>query len=565
MLYSVARKLGARSGVLPLALLLFACTGSVGGNPGEGAEADDPIIDGPFQPMGGKTGEPVAERAGTWAFRRLSKAEYGNTLRDLLGMTGADVAGLPSDAFSEDGFVLPGPIGELEARRFMETAEAAVAKLNVTELTGCKAGQSDEDACVTSFITRFGRKVFRRPLEPTEAESFQAQYNKLRKELTLTRDEAVRDVVATMLQSPHFIYHRQVRSRSTGKGSDGLVSLTPHETAARLSYFLWGSLPDDELAAAADRGELATRADIERQARRMVKDARAKATLAQFHQMWLGIGSLETVQKDPAVYPSFNPKLVQAMLEENRRFVEDVFATDGKLSTLLTSPKSFVNGALAQHYGVAGVSGEGFVSTTLPQERSGILTQAAFLTKKALPGESHPVMRGNFLLVHALCSPLPAPPPNIPAPKPPAPNLSTRERFSEHGASECARACHERLDPLGFAFEGFDGVGKSRQMDGGKPVNSSGELELDGLTLRFKNAKELVGQLATNDKVRACVTKHWFGFALGRRLGDEDTGSMNVAYDAFSRADFDMRELLVALASSKTFRFRAPATGEVFQ
>jgi len=167
--------------------------------------------------------------------------------------------------------------------------------------------------------------------------------------------------------------------------------------------------------------------------------------------------------------------------------------------------------------------------------------------------------------VHALCATMPSPPDDIPPPRPAAPNLSTRERFAEHGQTACARACHELIDPLGFAFEHFDGVGRYRQSDGGKPVDASGAVELDGVALRFDGAPDLMKQLATNDSARACFAKHWFGFALGRRLTDDDTGSMNVGYAGFARNDFDMRDLLAAVASSKTFRFRKPAAGEVFQ
>jgi hypothetical protein len=244
-----------------------------------------------------------------------------------------------------------------------------------------------------------------------------------------------------------------------------------------------------------------------------------------------------------------------------------MLAGDGKLATVLTGTSTTVAAGLAALYGVKSVSGAATASVTLDNhQRAGLFTQAAFLAAQGAEAGSHPVRRGKVVAQRLLCQELPPQPANVPPVKPEAPNLSTRDRFADHATNPCAAACHGLLDPPGFAFEHYDGIGAWRDMDGGKPVDASGKLQqtLDG-PLSFTSAIDMMGQLAASTDVHACVTRQWLRFALGRHEQDEEEGSLAAGYDAFVKSSFDLRELVVALAQSNTFRFRRPTEGEVLK
>jgi hypothetical protein len=199
------------------------------------------------------------------------------------------------------------------------------------------------------------------------------------------------------------------------------------------------------------------------------------------------------------------------------------------------------------------------------KQRGGILTEASFLAAHGTSEESHPVKRGKLLADRLLCIDLPLPPDNVPDPKMPAPNLSTRERYAEHGSNACARACHAIIDPLGFAFEHYDAVGGWRDQDGGKPVDATGALELGGQRKTFDGAMELSALLAQAPEVRECMARQWLRFALRRHETLGDAASVRSALDAFDKSGQDLRELMVALTKTRAFSHRTASAGEVLQ
>lgn len=539
--------------------------GSGGSSSPPGGETRPPA--GPFGTGGAAAGgaggqAEVTDGTGPMPLRRLSRSEYDNTLRDLLNVTNQPGSALPSDAFAAGGYVSPSPIGKLEAQRFADAAEAVAKAVDVSKLVDCAPATGDE-ACAQRFVTAFGRRAYRRPLQTSEVDGYIAYYRKLRGDLALDFQTTIRDLVAAMLQAPSFVYHWEL-GLDTAKVDSGMVRLNPHETASRLSYFLWGSMPDADLFAAADAGKLSSAADVEAQARRMIASPKARESVVQFHRLWLRLDKAADLQKDTATFPEFDARLAQSIIGETEAFVtKTVFEGDARLATLLAGKTSYLDARTAQLYGVTGVTGDDLRAAPLPADRAGLFTQASFLATQALPAESHPIKRGHFLLIHALCETLPPMPDDVPPPREPSPNLSTRERYAEHGKVACARACHEKMDPLGFAFEHFDGLGKFRGTDGGKPVDASGTVEIDGKPVSFTKATDLVGALANSDAVRACFTRHWFGFALGRTMSGDDAGSMNRAHAAFAAKQFDVRELLVAATTTRSFLYRTPAAGEV--
>jgi hypothetical protein len=283
-----------------------------------------------------------------------------------------------------------------------------------------------------------------------------------------------------------------------------------------------------------------------------------------FHRQWLDLRSLETLNKDPNVYPDFAPALRVSMAAELEAFLGHVFSRggDGRLGTLLRASFSFVDDKLAKVYGLSGPSSAAPTRRELdPRQRAGLLTQAGFLATHASETGSHPVLRGLTVYKRLLCASLPPPPDEVPVVRAPTPNVSTRERFAEHAKAACA-SCHRLVDPLGFAFEAYDGMGRIRSTDGGKPIDATGSVTVGGARIDFKDAVELLHALAGSGEVRSCFVRQWLRYALRRLDVEADLGSLGAADRAFAASGGDLRELLVAIAQSKTFRYREPAEGE---
>jgi hypothetical protein len=324
-------------------------------------------------------------------------------------------------------------------------------------------------------------------------------------------------------------------------------------------------MPDETLFAAAAANKLATPDQIEAEARRMIKDPRTVDTLAEFFVQWLDATGLPDAKKSPDLYKNFTPQLVQAMLNETREFAADLLLKgDGRLQTLLSSPRTFVDAGLAGVYKAAGVTGATLQPTTLDREqRAGILTQATFLATHAKADETNPISRGKTLADRLLCRDLPLPPDDIPDPKPPAEGLTTRERFADHGSNPCALACHNVIDPLGFAFENYDPIGGWRTVDSGKPVDATGTLEIDGVAKSFKNGVELTKLLAASSEVTDCMARQWFRYALRKKEKAGDEASLRWSQEVFRKADGDLRELIVSLTKTRSFTHRTASMGEI--
>jgi hypothetical protein len=555
----------ARHCLIGLGLFLapLACVGVVG--PAAGTPASP-------EPGGGRTAADEAATSGGGAMpmrlQRLTRDQYGHTLRDLLGDDTHPGDDLPFDATGDSGFFQPGNVGQLEARRFMEAAEAAAARAvaDLPRLLGCDPGH---DGCVSGFLQRFGRRAFRRPLAPEESAGLEAQYASARARPGADASTALRATIAAVLQAPSFLYRWELGARPAAARPDGVVMLTPHELASRLSYFLWGSMPDEPLFAAADAGTLAQPAELAAQARRLLASPRARDAVISFHEQWLDLSQVSSAEKDPTIYKGFDESVRAAMLAETRAFVTHVVLDgDGKLDTLMGASFSFLNDKLAKLYGVAGVTGADLRRQPLdPAQRFGLLTQGSFLATHAHPYDSAPVKRGLMVRERLLCQPVPPPPPDVVAQPPqPDPKVPVREQFVMHSAVPACRGCHQQIDPLGFAFESYDGVGRYRTVSGGKPVDASGVLTgLASGDSPFASPRELVDAVRASAEHRRCVAAQWLRHAIGRKDGAGDAASLDAAQDALARSGGDLRELLVAVATGTSFRFRTPSVGEVLQ
>jgi len=502
-------------------------------------------------------------------FHRLNRVEYNNTIRDLLGDGSSPADSFPSDQDSaKSGYLAGGAIASNDASRLLDATEAlaTTAMGKLAALLPCKsvpAAPADQDGCAKQFVTQFGKRAFRRPLSPDEANGFNAFYTAQRMAGT-DFPNSMRLMISAMLLSPQFLYRWEVTPQSAVR--DGaLVRYNSYEVASRLSYLIWASMPDDAALALADQNKLTTPDQIEGEARRMLKDPKAKQAISDFFTQWLGVTELKQVPKDPKAYPAYTPELGAAMVAESAAFAAaNVIDGDGKLATIFTSNKTFIDGNLAKLYGVTGVSGTNLAPATLdPAQRGGILTQLAFLTSQANPDESNPVRRGKLVADRVACIDVPLPPDNVPDPKPPAANLSVRDRFSEHDTNPCAQACHSVFDPIGYAFENYNGIGAYQTMDGGKPVDASGKISVDKQDKTFKNALELGNILAASPQVADCMARQFLRYALRRREAPGDEASLANAGAAFGKKSNDLRELIVALTRTRAFTHRTPSKGEV--
>jgi len=533
---------------------------------------------------GAGAGDP--NTAGIRPLRLLTRHEYLNTVRDLLldssTVTADSLPGEDTDPAAEYTFHTTSDVATLDATLYQQSAEtlatAAVSRMNTLLPCAASATTANDSACLSTFMTTLAQRAYRRPLQAADKTKLMGLYNVAKAPaptgLGLNFGAAIGFVLEGILQSSEFLYHWEVDSGKADIDPTALaqgitvVRLGNYEMANRLSYFLWGTMPDQMLFDLAAQGQLTDPTVVEAQARRMLKDTtRAGAMFSDFFVDWLDLDTLPDVPKDPTIYSQFTPDLANSMLDEVRSFVSTtIMSGTGRFSDIMTGTNSFANQDLATLYGLPGITGTTLKPVSLnPAQRSGLLTTGAFMSLTGSASGSNPPRRGKVVLNKLLCKTLPAPPPDVPNPKPITPGLTTRQRFEEHSQNPCAGACHMLLDPLGFAFENYDGIGQYRTTDNSLPVDASVTLTLDGASQTVADARGLLGLLATSDETQACFTRQWFRYALGRLDSTDDASSVNTAGRTFKTATGDIRELVVGLSTSRTFRYRTPANGEVLQ
>jgi hypothetical protein len=366
-----------------------------------------------------------------------------------------------------------------------------------------------------------------------------------------------------MLQSPSFLYHLEPTLPAAG---EAVAPLDDWEVASRLSYFLWHTMPDEELFAAAAAGELTATTGLMAQAERMLDDPRAADAIGSFHVQWVGVSELELEDKDLDLFPSFTPALRTAMLAETRAFADHVIRRgDGTLDTLLTASYSLLQGPLFEVYGVTAPPGHDPLEPIdlPPGQRAGLLTLPSVLSAHAHANQTSPVHRGVMVRENLMCQDLPPPPPDVDnAPPDPDPNATTRERFAEHTADPACSACHRLIDGIGFGFEHYDAIGRYIDQESGKPIDATGQiLGSDDIDGPFDGVPELAAKLASSAQVRECAALQWLRFSLGRQERDADECSTQAAIAAFEDSGFNIRQLLLAIVGTDAFRHRGQGEG----
>ncbi|QJW99422.1 DUF1592 domain-containing protein [Frigoriglobus tundricola] len=524
---------------------------------------------------------------GRVALRRLNRAEYDNTIRDLVGVSIAPAADFPADD-TADGFdtnadVLS--ISPLLTEKYLSAAESVVAAAASNPVVWFRlthgpaddfipfalrgtpplrsdavknqrveapdpSGEAAEMERYFSALRAFADRAFRRPVS-------HAEMGRLMRFVATAvasgegGEAGFKLALTAVLVSPHFLFRVELDPQG-GPAPDR--RLTDFETASRLSYFLWSSLPDDELSRLAAGGKLSDPRTLVAQVRRMLRDPKSRALAEHFAGQWLQTRVLTTAALDA--------ELRHAMRTETELFFDHMVREDRSVLDLLTGEFTFVNARLARHYGLPGVEGAEFRRVSLAGTgRAGVLTHASVLTVTSGPTGTSPVKRGAWILENLLGAPPPPPPPGADALKDTGTGkpLTRRARFEEHRArAECA-SCHARMDPLGFGLENFDRVGAWRDRDGDAAVDASGVLP-DGR--RFRGPAELRAVLAAapTDFTR-CLTEKLMTYALGRSLRAADRSSANRIVQHAARNEYRFSSLIIALVRSDPFLMRRVAEG----
>jgi hypothetical protein len=494
----------------------------------------------------------------------MTRFEYDNAVRDLLGDTTrpADSFVAEEEALGFNNQATALGVTELLAEQYMDASEAIAlrAAKDWKRLLPCDPQKIGEDACAGQFVLAFGQKAFRRPLAAAESARLDQLYAWGKEQYDFST--GLQLVIQAVLQSPRFLYRVEMGMPDPVKAQGDVTALDSWEVATRLSFLLWSSIPDDALFAAAAQGALGDAAAIEKQARRMLDDPRAREAVANFHAQWLGLERITTLTKDASVYPAYSPALRPLWEKETLSFLDHVVFDDvkGDVKTMLTAPYSMMNAELAAFYGVTGPTGAAFEQVSLdPTQRAGLLTQASLLAVNAKPNQSSPIHRGKFVRERLLCQPLQPPPNNLDIQPPPVdPKATTRDKFAQHSSDPACAGCHTLMDPIGFGFEHYDGIGQWRAQDHGLPVDATGALtatrDSDGA---FDGAVALAARLAESAEVRECVATQWFRFGYGHGEGKADACAMAQLQEAFRAADYNVKELLVALTRTDAFRYRS--------
>ena len=544
---------GIKFYLLLTAAFVVGCNGSIGGGGGgerainDGVAKSLCVVDTPI--------------------RRLTRFEYNRTVRDLLGDTSNPADVLPPEeevaGFNNQAAALTS--SDLLIEQYMKVAEGVSARavLDVDALLpDCDPGLDGSDTCALSFIQDFGSRAFRRPASQAEIERLKGVFDWAVNDPDLGRfEDGIQLVIEAALQSPSFLYRPELGAETPIEGD--VVPFTSWEMATKLSYMLWNTMPDDALFAAAEADELQTKEQIAAQATRMLEDEKARDLIRNFHTQWLLLTHLDSVTKDTSIYPAFSGSLRPLWTEEIQAFVEHVILEgDGSLQTLLTADFSFMNEELASFYGgdvLDPVTGPEFRQVQLdPDRRAGFLTSAGLMATHANVNQSSPVFRGKFVREQLMCNTLP-PPPNDLVIEPPEldPNKTTKEQFEEIGANPACSGCHTLMNPIGFIFEHYDGVGQWRDQQNGKDIDAVGEVvQTDDIDGEYDGALELASALAASTQVQECVSSQWFRFAYNRTVTQEDSCSVEQLNDAFRSSNFNVRSLLVALTQTNAFLYR---------
>jgi hypothetical protein len=513
----------------------------------------DPVVQRPFEPA-------------PFRIRLLLGWQYRNAVRDLLGEKAAVAVSPPPDttvngwdAIGAAQLSLSATAVDFYEGSAQRASAIAFGKASLRDsILGCTPGSIDDSSCMRGFVSRFGRRAWRRALTEEEVATWAAMGASA---ATGYRDfyKGAAFVAAGLLQSPNFLYQVEVGEAA---GGQGWLRLSGYEVASRLAFFLTGSAPTEELLSAAEAGELDTAEGIRSWARELLQLPSAREAIAYLFDELLQLRELSQLTKDPRTFPSFNSALSAAMRDETQHLLGSlIWGETGDFRRFFDANYTFVNRDLASLYGLGTVRPTGFFQVTLPEEsrRGGFLGHASFLSLMAHQATTSPTLRGKFVREKLLCENIPPPPPDVDTNLPNTEGMTTREKLLAHRRNPSCAGCHIRMDDIGLGLENFDAIGAYRTSESGQPIDASSVLDDLG---PFTGARELGLLLSGEQQVTHCLARNLFRAATGHVDGLGESGPLNEAHDRFGASGFRLQELLVEIAASDAFRFgSAPAEG----
>jgi len=527
---------------LTIALALSGCRGEV-------------YDDGPDRPgRAARCGEGDALPAAA-PLRRLTPREYSNTLRDLFAPLVLPNVTFPEtvahgrfDTDSADQVVSP-----LWVERSQSNAEE-VAATAVADRGWMNCGARDAATCAREVLPELFSRAYRRPLEDAERTAISDFYN--RNEGEFGEAVGLQMTLEALLISPDFLYRPEMHDLGTAPA--GFVALDDHELSARLSYLLWGTMPDAELRRAADAGELSVEGGMEAQARRMIDDPRARATTRAFFEQWMELDRLDGAYSDS--FPEFDGQMKTDLRASVLRFAEDAFWDGRSYEALINGSYGYVNDRLAPTFGVAPPGSEALVRVELdPSQRAGVLTQPGWLASGTHGATHSPIIRGLFLVRNVLCGTIDPPPADVTTDLPddvPTEIRTTRQLIElTHGTAECA-SCHAQIDGAGFAFENYNGIGGYQTQEDGADVDASALIIASGdANGIYPDALAMIAAFSESERVRECMVTQIYRSSVGRQDQEGDACQVRTLSDALAEND-DPTELLIGIATSPSFRYR---------
>jgi mono/diheme cytochrome c family protein len=420
---------------------------------------------------------------------------------------------------------------------------------------------AEEPGCATEILQRLSMQAYRSSVSKQDFDDLMKFYNDGRK--TGDFETGIRLALQGMLASPRFVFRAEVAPASLKAA--GAYRVSDIELASRLSFFLWGTVPDAELVQAAMQGTLKSPAAVEKQVRRMLADPRSEALSVRFASQWLRLQDVDKIRPDGLFYPFWDRSLSQAFRRETELFFDSLVREDRGLLELLTADYSYVNERIARHYGIPNVTGDEFRRVTLPESRRGILGQGSILLLTSVADRTSPVQRGKWVMQVLLGSPPPPPPPGVPLLEETKANdgarvLSVRERMEQHRSNPQCTSCHKVIDPLGLALENFDVTGRWRNNDQGVPIDATGEL-YDG-TQMSGPAGLRAALVKHQETLLRSFTESLMTYAVGRRVEYFDMPTVRTIVRDAAKHDYRMSSFILGVVNSPAFRMSKPGQVE---
>lgn len=499
---------------------------------------------------------------GEFVIRRLTKVEYGNTLRDLFGVDPTIASELPDEVFGE-GYL--NTLSPLQSEQYLAIANEVLERIFASKdqpptemqkrlLGDVPAPGSDHRSAARNVASQLARSAYRRPASEAELDLLLRVFD-LAQQNQLDYTASLRLMLKSILVSPQFLFITPAQEPQAGQT---IVQLDDYQLASRLSYLLWATLPDAELSALADNGTLHEPTVLQAQVKRLLDDPRSRALFDGFGAQWLGLLELKSKTFDTTLFPQMTDEMRRAMVDEARLFFDSMIRENRSVIDFVESDYTFLNGTLAALYGLEKtVTGPEMRKVQLEdRNRGGILGMPGVLAMTSFPNRTSPVKRGVWVLEQVLGEHVPPAPPNVPPlekqDKQAIENLTLRQRTELHRTNAVCANCHKILDPIGFGLENFDAIGRWRdQDDTGGAIDAAGELPGDK---RFSSPRELKAIIAARkEELARNLTRKLLAYALCRQLEGYDEIVVDQLMESLSKDEYRMQSLITEIVTSYPF------------